>query len=142
MRISEFEFRARSAEETISAGERLAAYLEAGDVLCLKGDLGAGKTTFVKGIIRALQGKDTLFLGSPTYTLIQEYRFKRPYVFHFDFYRLKSAGEIWNIGWEEYCGSDGVCVVEWADLFPELIPAGACWLEFSKRGEAVLKRGL
>ncbi|MBR5902410.1 tRNA (adenosine(37)-N6)-threonylcarbamoyltransferase complex ATPase subunit type 1 TsaE [bacterium] len=134
--------KAKSAAETIAAGERLAASLETGDVLCLKGSLGAGKTTFVKGVIRALQGEETLFMGSPTYTLVQEYRFKKPHVFHFDFYRLKSAGEIWNIGWEEYLLSGGICVVEWADLFPELIPAGARWLEFSKRGEAVLKHGL
>ena len=142
MRISEFKMKAKSAAETIAAGERLAAFLEAGDFLCLKGDLGVGKTTFVKGVIRALQGPDTLFLGSPTYTLIQEYRFRKPYVFHFDFYRMTSAQEIWNIGWEEYPGEEGICVVEWADLFPELIPSGARWLEFSKRGEAVLRTGL
>ena len=141
MRISEFDFKGKSPEATIAAGERLALSLDAGDVLCLKGELGAGKTTFVKGMIRALQGKETLFLGSPTYTLVQEYRFKKPYVYHFDFYRLKSAGEIWNIGWEEYLGGDGICVVEWADLFPEIIPERAFWLEFSKRGEAKLKLG-
>jgi tRNA threonylcarbamoyladenosine biosynthesis protein TsaE len=141
MRISEFEMKAASAKAAVAAGERLAPYLEPGDVLCLKGELGAGKTTFVKGLIRALQGEETLFLGSPTYTLIQEYRFRNPFVYHFDFYRLKSAEEIWNIGWEEYCRGDGICVVEWADLFPEVIPPGARWLEFSKRGEAKLRAG-
>lgn len=141
MRISEFSFKARSEKETISFGEKLAAYLEPGDVLCLKGDLGVGKTTFVKGLIRALQGENTLFLGSPTYTLIQEYRFKKPYVYHFDFYRLKSTDEIWGIGWEEYCSGDGICVIEWADLFPEIIPENAVWLDFSARGEAKLRKG-
>ncbi|MBO7542655.1 tRNA (adenosine(37)-N6)-threonylcarbamoyltransferase complex ATPase subunit type 1 TsaE [bacterium] len=139
MRISEFRFKAKSAEETSLQGEKLAAYLEPGDILCLKGELGAGKTTFVKGLIRALQGEDTLFLGSPTYTLIQEYRFKKPYVYHFDFYRLKSSDEVWGIGWEEYCSGGGICVVEWADLFPEIIPKNAVWLDFVKRGEAVLR---
>ena len=141
MNISDFSFKARSEKETISFGEKLAAYLEPGDVLCLKGDLGVGKTTFVKGLIRALQGENTLFLGSPTYTLIQEYRFKKPYVYHFDFYRLKSTDEIWGIGWEEYCSGDGICVIEWADLFPEIIPENAVWLKFSARGEARLRKG-
>lgn len=141
MNISDFSFKARSEKETISFGEKLAAYLEPGDVLCLKGDLGVGKTTFVKGLIRALQRENTLFLGSPTYTLIQEYRFKKPYVYHFDFYRLKSTDEIWGIGWEEYRSGDGICVIEWADLFPEIIPENAVWLEFSARGEAKLRKG-
>lgn len=141
MRISDFELKAKTAKETIAQGEKLASLLEPGDVLCLKGELGVGKTTFVKGLIKALQGEDTLFLGSPTYTLIQEYRFKRPYVYHFDFYRLKSPDEIWGIGWEEYCSGDGICVIEWADLFPEIIPENAVWLEFSARGEAKLRKG-
>ena len=141
MNISDFSFKARSEKETVAFGEKLAACLEPGDVLCLKGDLGVGKTTFVKGLIRALQGENTLFLGSPTYTLIQEYRFKKPYVYHFDFYRLKSTDEIWGIGWEEYGSADGICVIEWADLFPEIIPENAVWLEFSARGEAKLRKG-
>lgn len=141
MNISDFSFKARSEKETVAFGEKLAACLKPGDVLCLKGDLGVGKTTFVKGLIRALQGENTLFLGSPTYTLIQEYRFKKPYVYHFDFYRLKSTDEIWGIGWEEYCSGDGICVIEWADLFPEIIPENAVWLEFSARGEAKLRKG-
>ena len=141
MRMSDFELKAKTAKETIAQGEKLASFLEPGDVLCLKGELGVGKTTFVKGLIKALQGEDTLFLGSPTYTLIQEYRFKTPYVYHFDFYRLKSPDEIWGIGWEEYCSGDGICVIEWADLFPEIIPENAVWLEFSARGEAKLRKG-
>jgi len=138
MRISDFKFKAATAKASEARGEELAKYLEAGDVLCLKGDLGVGKTTFVKGLVRALQGEKTLFLGSPTYTLVQEYRAKTPPVFHFDFYRLKSAVEIWNIGFEEYLTEGGILVIEWADLFPEVVPEGAAWLEFSKRGEAKL----
>jgi len=139
MRISNFGFKAGSASAAEKKGEELARYLEGGDILCLKGELGVGKTTFVKGMIRALQGEETLFLGSPTYTLVQEYRAKEPPVFHFDFYRLKSAAEVWGIGFEEYLMEGGVILIEWADLFPEVIPKGAAWLEFSKRGEAKLR---
>lgn len=139
MRIREFEMHASSARAAETAGERLAAALEPGDVLCLQGGLGAGKTTFSKGVVRALQGPETLFLGSPTYTLIQEYRLKSPPLFHFDFYRIRQPEELWQIGWEEYCGGEGICLVEWADLFPELIPPGSPWLVFSARGEAKLE---
>ena len=140
MRISEFEFHAASSAATEAAGAKLAAFLEPGDVLCLKGALGFGKTTFAKGVVRALQGSDTIFLGSPTYTLIQEYRKKNPPLFHFDFYRVKVAEELWQIGWEEYCGGEGICLVEWADLFPELLPKNALWLEFTARGQGRLRK--
>ena len=118
-----------SAEETVEAGRRFAESLAGGEVICLAGDLGAGKTHFAKGIVAGLGG-DPQEVTSPTFTLVHEYHAGRIPVFHFDLYRLESGRELQNIGWDDYLDHAAVCLVEWADKFPDEVPAKAVWLTF------------
>ncbi|MEO6786119.1 MAG: tRNA (adenosine(37)-N6)-threonylcarbamoyltransferase complex ATPase subunit type 1 TsaE [Chthoniobacteraceae bacterium] len=114
-----------SPAETFAHGRALAASLRAGDVLALDGDLGAGKTQFVKGVAAGLGC--TGDVTSPTFTLVHEYTGGRVPLFHFDFYRLESGDEALRIGLDDYLGEDGVIVIEWAGKFPALLPAGTRW---------------
>ena len=113
-------FMTRSAAETEALGEQLAREVRRGDVLCLYGELGAGKTCLVAGLARGLQAGP--FVSSPTFTLIHEYSGPCP-LYHFDLYRLQHAGELEDIGYEEYFYGNGVTVVEWAEKAAELLPA-------------------
>ena len=119
-------------DATIAAGETLAADLRAGDVIALTGGLGAGKTHFTKGLVRGLGGGEEV--TSPTFTLVHEYLTGRLPVFHFDFYRMEKAGEVTAIGWDEYLDARGVCIVEWADRFPGLLPPDAQWWSLVPEG--------
>ena len=121
----------QSAEETIALGQAIAATLRRGDVLALCGELGAGKTQFVKGLTSGL-GADAA-VTSPTFTLIHEYSGGCLPVYHFDFYRLDDEDEALKIGLDEYLDGDGVCLIEWADKFPALLPPHTRWLHFSYR---------
>jgi tRNA threonylcarbamoyladenosine biosynthesis protein TsaE len=114
-----------SPAETFEHGRLLAATLRAGDVVALDGELGAGKTHFVKGIAAGL-GCDG-DVTSPTFTLVHEYTGGRLPLFHFDFYRLESEDETLRIGLDDYLGSGGAVVIEWAGKFPALLPAGTRW---------------
>jgi tRNA threonylcarbamoyladenosine biosynthesis protein TsaE len=118
-----------SPAETFAHGEAVAAALSSGAVLALRGDLGAGKTHFVKGVAAGL-GADPHEVTSPTFTLVNEYMGGRMPVFHFDLYRLESADELVRIGFDDYLAEDGVVIIEWADKFPELLPSGTRWLHF------------
>jgi tRNA threonylcarbamoyladenosine biosynthesis protein TsaE len=122
-------FTSNSVAETEEAGEQLARELRAGDVLALVGDLGSGKTHFVKGIARGLGANDTV--TSPTFTLVHEYLGGRLPVYHFDFYRLATADALRTIGFDEYVFGDGASVIEWADKFPDAIPPQARWITLS-----------
>ncbi|MEM1294832.1 MAG: tRNA (adenosine(37)-N6)-threonylcarbamoyltransferase complex ATPase subunit type 1 TsaE [Verrucomicrobiota bacterium] len=121
-------------EETIALGREIAGSLGSGAVIALVGDLGAGKTHLTKGIVAGLVSSAEV--TSPTFTLVHEYSDGRLPVFHFDFYRLDHPDELLAIGWDEYCESDGVVIVEWADKFPDLIPDGATWWILRIDGEA------
>ena len=112
-------------EETFAHGRALAESLRAGDVVALDGDLGAGKTHFVKGIAAGLgcEGDVT----SPTFTLVHEYTGGRLALFHFDFYRLESEDETLRLGLDDYLGAGGVLVIEWAGKFPALLPSDTRW---------------
>ncbi len=123
----------RNAAETSAAGRARAEELKAGDVLALVGDLGAGKTEFVKGLAAGLQSDAAV--TSPTFTLIHEYADGRIPLYHFDFYRLAHQAEAIALGLDEYFFGAGVSVVEWADRFPELFPAQARWFYFEMNGE-------
>lgn len=116
-----------SPEETSSIGRQLAAQLRPGDVLALAGDLGAGKTQFVKGLALGLEVEGEV--TSPTFTLIHEYPGRLP-LFHIDLYRLESQEEALTIGIDEYLADEGVTVIEWADKFEMLMPPGARWVRF------------
>jgi tRNA threonylcarbamoyladenosine biosynthesis protein TsaE len=114
-----------------AAANNVAVELTAGAVLVLDGDLGAGKTQFVQYLGAALGSSNAI--TSPTFPLVQEYEAKIP-LFHFDFYRLNSAEELYGIGFYDYLNANGICLIEWGSKFAEEIPAGAHWLKFAKIG--------
>ena len=122
-----------SADETIALGRTVATTLRRGDVLALCGDLGAGKTHFVKGLAAGLGASASV--TSPTFTLIHEYSDGRLPLIHFDFYRLEHEDEALKIGLDEYLDGDGACVLEWADKFPALLPPHTRWLRFTHRDD-------
>ncbi len=102
-----------SPAETEALGEQLAARLSAGAVIAYRGDLGAGKTAFTRGLARGLGCRE--LVTSPTYTIVNEYLGGRLPLFHFDMYRLASSDDLWDIGWEDYLDRGGVCAVEWSE---------------------------
>jgi len=123
----------RNEEEMEALGAALGAELPPGSVLALVGGLGAGKTRMVKGLARgAGYGGE---VTSPTFALVHEYRGGRLPLFHLDLYRLKSANELLAIGWDEFLDEGGLVIVEWADLFPELLPPATRWLRFEVLAE-------
>ncbi len=109
-----------SPEQTWRTGEMLGARLGAGDLVCLYGDLGAGKTSFSYGIALGLGVQDQ-YISSPTFTFVNEYKGRVPF-YHIDLYRLKDPGELESIGFEEYIDSDGVTVIEWAERAEDDLP--------------------
>ncbi|MFT8323056.1 MAG: tRNA (adenosine(37)-N6)-threonylcarbamoyltransferase complex ATPase subunit type 1 TsaE [Bacillus sp. (in: firmicutes)] len=112
-----YEWVAQNHEGTMEIAERLAALLQKGDVITLEGDLGAGKTTFTKGIAKGLQISKTV--NSPTFTIIKEYMGSLP-LFHMDVYRVQDSFE--DLGFDEYFNGNGVCVIEWAHLIQDQLP--------------------
>ena len=120
-----------SPAETIALARTLATTLRRGAVLALSGDLGAGKTHFVKGLAAGLGTAASV--TSPTFTLLHEYPGGRLPLYHFDFYRLDDADEALRIGLDEYLDGDGACVIEWAEKFPALLPPHTRWLRFTHR---------
>ena len=107
------EFMTRSPEETEAVGAGLAQQLKSGTVIAYRGDLGAGKTAFTRGLARGLGVSDPV--TSPTYTIVNEYLGGRMPLFHFDMYRLHSSDDLWDIGWEDYLERGGICAVEWSE---------------------------
>ena len=106
------EFFTKNELETEALGERLAKSIEGGAVIAMYGDLGAGKTAFVRGLARGM-GLDAR-VSSPTFTIVNEYLGDRELI-HFDMYRLGSADELFDIGWEDYISRGAVCAVEWSE---------------------------
>ena len=102
-----------SPEETEKLGEALGRCLAPGTVLAYRGELGAGKTAFTRGLARGLGYREPV--TSPTYTIVNEYLGGRLPLFHFDMYRLRCADDLWDIGWEDYLDRGGVCCVEWSE---------------------------
>jgi tRNA threonylcarbamoyladenosine biosynthesis protein TsaE len=120
-------------DETVAAGRALAARLAPGSTVALSGELGAGKTHFVRGMVGGWGGAEDA--TSPTFTLVHEYATPRGPVFHFDLYRAESAEEIWASAHDELENSDGLVVVEWADRFPALLPPDAVRVTIAHHGE-------
>ena len=102
-----------SPAETEAVGAALGRILKPGTVLAYRGDLGAGKTAFTRGLAKGLGCED--IVTSPTYTIVNEYLSGRIPLFHFDMYRLASSDDLWDIGWEDYLARGGVCAVEWSE---------------------------
>ena len=107
------EFITNAPAETEAIGEKLGQILPAGTVIAYEGDLGAGKTAFTRGLARGLGYHDPV--TSPTYTIVNEYLGGRLPLFHFDMYRLRSADDLFDIGWEDYLDRNGICAVEWSE---------------------------
>lgn len=116
--------------------KELAATLQPGSVLAICGDLGAGKTTFVQALAKALKVLEPSEVLSPTYTLVNEYALEDGVMAHLDLYRLVDVGSAIALGLDEQMHRrDAIVVVEWADRFPDLLPADALWLRFTMHGE-------
>ena len=107
------QIQTHSPEEPEAVGRKLAAQLQPGDVLAYYGDLGAGKTAFTRGLASSLGVTEPV--ASSTYTIVDEYLSGRLPLFHFDMYRLGSADELFDIGWEDYLARGGICAVEWSE---------------------------
>ena len=112
-----------SEKDTYELGRSMALQARPGDIFCLEGDLGAGKTVFAKGFGRGLGIEEPI--SSPTFTIVHEYYDGRLPLYHFDAYRIDDPAELYEIGYDEYFYGDGVCLVEWPSKIAELIPAGA-----------------
>lgn len=108
-----------SYEETERAAADFAGTLKGGEVIAMYGDLGAGKTAFVRGMARAIGISS--HITSPTFTIVNEYEGRLP-LYHFDVYRISDPEELYEIGYDEYIGSDGICVIEWAELIEDILP--------------------
>ena len=125
-------FTTNSPAETESLGERLAKILQPGAVIAYTGDLGAGKTAFTRGLARGLGYREPV--TSPTYTIVNEYLGGRLPLFHFDMYRLASADDLWDIGWEDYLDRGGVAAVEWSENVEDAME-NAIWVRIEKTGD-------
>ena len=130
------EYITNSPEETEALGERLAQTLTPGTVLAYRGDLGAGKTAFTRGLARGLGYKEPV--TSPTYTIVNEYLGGQLPLFHFDMYRLSSEEDLWDIGWEDYLERGGICAVEWSENVAAAL-TGAMLVSIEKTGESTRK---
>ena len=107
------EYITHSPEETEKLGERLSKILTPGCIIAYRGDLGAGKTAFTRGLAKGLGCSE--IVTSPTYTIVNEYLTGRIPLFHFDMYRLHSADDLFDIGWDDYLERGGICAVEWSE---------------------------
>ena len=123
------EIRTCSSNETVDAGLALGKILKKGDIVCLGGDLGVGKTAFTSGIAEALGIKG--YITSPTFTIVNEYKAKIP-LYHFDVYRISYSDEMFEIGFEEYVEGGGVVVIEWANRIKDILPPSYIWVEIKK----------
>ena len=122
----------KGLKETEEFGIKLGSLLKRGDILCLNGDLGAGKTTMTKSIGLGLGVEE--YITSPTFALINEYRGRLP-VYHFDVYRLENADELYDLGFDDYFYGNGVCVIEWADKIQRMIPKDRTVVDIEKGNE-------
>lgn len=125
----------RSPEETFAFGEELGRLAKPGQVYCLDGDLGVGKTVFTQGFAAGLGIKEPV--NSPTFTILQVYEEGRLPLYHFDVYRLGDPEELEEIGYEEYFFGNGVCLIEWAGQVADYLPDGAVSVKIRK----VLEQG-
>ncbi|GAA3645106.1 tRNA (adenosine(37)-N6)-threonylcarbamoyltransferase complex ATPase subunit type 1 TsaE [Asaccharospora irregularis] len=113
-------------EKTKEIGYKLGKLVEPGSVICLIGDLGAGKTTMTQSLAKALEVDD--YITSPTFTIVNEYEGRLP-LYHFDVYRIGCSEEMYDIGYDEYINSDGVCIIEWANLIEDILPDEYLYVE-------------
>ncbi|MCL2761208.1 MAG: tRNA (adenosine(37)-N6)-threonylcarbamoyltransferase complex ATPase subunit type 1 TsaE [Desulfuromonadales bacterium] len=123
-----------NSSETQSIGAALAAFLTPGDFIALKGDLGAGKTEFAKGVARGLDVDPSILVTSPTYTLLNIYKGRIP-MYHFDLYRLAGDNDVVDLGFNEYFSGDGVSIVEWSERLNAELPQNRVEITFLWQAE-------
>jgi tRNA threonylcarbamoyladenosine biosynthesis protein TsaE len=126
-------FISNSPAETKAIGRRLAKHITARSVLALKGDLGSGKTLFVKGVVAGLGSSADV--TSPTFTILHEYRGGRLPIYHLDLFRVENPRSLARLDLDDYFFGDGISVIEWADRFPEFVPEQARWIFFETKSE-------
>ena len=126
------EYITHSPAETEAVGAALAKSLRPGALIAYRGDLGAGKTAFTRGLAKGLGCTD--MVTSPTYTIVNEYLNGRMPLFHFDMYRLASSDDLWDIGWEDYLERGGICAVEWSENVDDAME-NAIYVTIYKTGE-------
>ncbi len=126
-------FISNSPAETEAIGRQVAENIGVGSVLALKGDLGSGKTLFVKGVVAGLGSSADV--TSPTFTIVHEYRGGRLPVYHFDLFRVENPQALARLGLDDYFFGDGISVIEWADRFREFVPEQARWIFFEIKSE-------
>lgn len=132
-----YVFATKSPGETFAMGVQLAKLVGVGDIICLAGNLGAGKTVFVQGMASALNIEDVV--TSPTFTILNIYEANLP-VYHFDLYRLDDSSQLPDVGFYEYtAGDSGVAIIEWPDKFPEELPDDYLWIDI-KPGDSSNER--
>jgi tRNA threonylcarbamoyladenosine biosynthesis protein TsaE len=124
----------QSTSETIRIGKQIGSQLHPGDVVALVGELGTGKTHFIKGLASGAGVKRSRYITSPSFTLIHEYHGKIPF-YHIDLFRLKTEKEAEGLGLEEYFQGEGITAVEWADKIPAYLPQEMLWIEICYTGE-------
>ncbi len=127
------EYCSNTVAETEELGVKLAERLTPGAVVAFTGDLGAGKTAFVRGLARGLGIAERV--TSPTFTIVNEYEDGRLPLFHFDMYRLGSSDELFDIGWEDYLARGGVCAVEWSEIVSDALEQDCIRVDI-RRGES------
>lgn len=123
-----------SVEDTNKIAEEFARTIEPGQIVLLVGDLGAGKTAFVKGVVKALHG-DPGQVTSPTFTIVNEYSLDDFPIYHFDLYRLENPNELYNIGFEEYFYGSGVCFIEWPERASDFFDDNTIVVNIKKLGD-------
>lgn len=130
------EFHTESADETIAAGQTLANDLESGQMIVLRGDLGAGKTTLVKGIAEGLNAAPQANVTSPTFTLVHEYRGPEVTLFHIDLYRIDTERELMTLGIDDLRSEpDSILLVEWGEKFEEIVRASTGEIQIERNGD-------
>lgn len=119
-----------SSSETFALGKRFGEEATAGEIICLSGDLGVGKTVFTQGLAKGLGIEEPV--TSPTFTIVEQHTEGRLPLYHFDVYRIGDVSEMDEIGYEDCFFGDGICLIEWAELVEEIIPEGSTWIKIEK----------
>ena len=130
------QYYSNSEEETENIGASFARQLSPGSVVAMYGDLGAGKTAFVRGMVKGLEINAKV--SSPTFTIVNEYLGERE-LYHFDVYRLSSSDELFDIGWEDYLSRGGICVLEWSSIVEDAFDGSEIRVEIEKISDSERK---
>lgn len=124
-------FHCMTTEETVAFAKEFSRRLQPNHIVCFFGDLGAGKTTFIKGLAEGVAGISADLVSSPTFTYLNIYTGSRLTVYHFDLYRLRDIDEFLSMGFDEYLTAGGICCIEWSERIAELLPDGSIFVRMS-----------